>query len=129
MDTLTSHASLVGGAAQLLAFLGLAVVCLLRVSRPWAVLGLLGALAELVSTGWYVAAELAVLHTDGSFASVSFWFSTPAHVVMQLLAVVGVLLLVAAVLTGRRAPAEPAEPTEGPTGTTFRQLPSGLRWE
>lgn len=129
MDTLAQHASLVGGAAQLLAFLSLAVGCLLRIARPWAVLGLLGALAELDSTGWYVAAELSVRYAEGSFVSVSFWLSSPAHVVMQLLAVVGVLLLVAAVLAGRRGPAVPVEPAEGPTGTTFRQLPGGLRWE
>ncbi|MCH1865954.1 hypothetical protein [Nocardioides sp. CFH 31398] len=126
MDAVGQYSFLVASGLQVLAFLGLAGFALTRLGQRWAVVALSGAVVSLVPTLWFAVANLAIQSSTAGLESVEFFYSPPAQLLMQFLTVVGLALVVAAVVMGR-GPRKEA-PVEGPTGTTFRQLPSNIEW-
>jgi hypothetical protein len=127
MDAAGQYSFLLASGLQVLLFLVLAGFALTRLAQRWAVLALFGALVSLVPTLWFAVANVAIQSTTASLDSVEFFYSPPAQLLMQFLTVAGLGLLVAAVLMGR-GPRKQA-PVEGPTGTTFRQLPGNIDWK
>ncbi|WP_299052889.1 hypothetical protein [uncultured Nocardioides sp.] len=128
MDTLGQYAFLAGSALQILALVALAVLAMTRLGQRWAVVALLAALVSLVPTLWFAVANAVVQLGEGGLGAVEFFYAPAAQLLMQFLTVVGLGLLVAAVVVGR-GPRKEAAPVEGPTGTTFRQLPGNIDWK
>lgn len=129
MDLLGDYAFLIASGVQILAYLALAIAALTRLGHRWAALALAGAVVSLVPIGWYSVAELLLRFSEnGADSAFELFYAPAAQLLMQALRTIGLLLVVAAVVVGR-GPRKEAAPVEGPTGTTFRQLPSNIDWK